>query len=237
MNKCLCKPAKCLLTALVALAGTESHCSIIKGAQGCSAERPFPALIRSQTKWRRVQIEGGSASSWSKGMWEPDRFADTSHLHLEWKERKSTRQPVLEGRTSGWPILFSLFKVSATTCQRSQATVPDGSGVSDSSSGLLQCLHVTSTSRTAKIKQVIASRTTRKETQKHVSTWEKVSASCHTPAPSTGDIQGKREKRAPLYSNHCPPSEMYFTDFRVSLLSSQTHPMLPGQGMSERGRL
>lgn len=91
---------------------------------------------------------------------------------------------------------FFHLKISATTCQRSQATVPDASRVSAASS-LLQCLHVTIPRRTAKIKQVTASSTTRKETQKHDITREKVSASCHTPAPSTWGIQGKRQKYLP----------------------------------------
>lgn len=70
---------------------------------------------------------------------------------------------------TGCPILISPSEVSATTspCQRSQATVPDGRGVLGASSGLLQCLHMTNPRRTAKIKQVTASRVTGRETQIH----------------------------------------------------------------------
>lgn len=145
-----------------------SHC---KGApqRGCSAQGLFPC-----TDLESSQMKEGADSRWGlqvvEGTREQDRFADTSHPHSEWKElEKSTRQSILEGRTSRCPIHFSPFKVPATTYQRSQATVPDGSGACDASSGLLQCLHVTSPSRTVKIKQVIASRKTREETQKHSS--------------------------------------------------------------------
>lgn len=50
MNNCLCEPAKCLSTALIALAGAESQLHHHKGIQGCSAAGPFPALIQSQSK-------------------------------------------------------------------------------------------------------------------------------------------------------------------------------------------
>lgn len=66
------------------------------------------------------------------------------------------------------PNSFFSFSGISHNVPESQATVPDRPGVPDASSGLFQCFHVTSPSRTAKIKHVSASRTTGGKAQKHV---------------------------------------------------------------------
>lgn len=77
-------------------------------------------------------------------------------------ERNEERKAIGTGRENQEkPSSFSSLQSICYNTPESQATVPDGSRVSDAR-GLLACLHVTSPSRTAKIKEVMASRTTRK---------------------------------------------------------------------------
>lgn len=138
-----------------------------------------------------------------------------------------------EGRTSSRPILFSPFQVSATVCQRSQATMPDRPRDSDVSSGLFQCLHVTNPSRTAKIKHVSASRTTG---EKHRSRLEHKKRQCLLSyfSSQSRENSGKEKKPTIACTGSITPRAV---SLRVLLLYSETCPMLPGQGMSKRRRL
>lgn len=133
-----------------------------------------------------------------------------------------------EERTSSCPILFSPFQVSATVCQRSQATIPDRPRDSDVSSGLFQCLHVTSPSRTAKIKHVSASRTTG---ENHRSMLEHKKRQCLLSYFSSQSRENSGKEKKPhncLYRLHYPRA----VSLRVLLLYSENCRMLPGQGMS-----
>lgn len=94
---------------------------------------------------------------------------------------------------AGCSALTSPSKASdiASPCQRSQAAVLDGcGGGAGASTGSLLCFHMTNASRTAKMKQVSASSTTRRETKTQVSMQKNSSALCHFLTPQTAGIGG-----------------------------------------------
>lgn len=161
--------AKHLLTALLTLGGA-----------ALSSQRYTELLIYRassstdprQNEQRRVHVWGGAANSWAQRIGEEDKFAGTSCANPEYikKEKKAKKGncywregPVVAGCSALTPP--SKAFVITSPCHRSQATVLDGCGGGGSSSSLL-CFLMTNASRTAKIKQVSASSTTRRETKK-----------------------------------------------------------------------
>lgn len=98
MNNCLCKPAKCLLTALIALTGAKSHSSVIKKVHRAVQLKDL------FLHWSRVKPNEGEYI-FKVGLWVADlrergsrTGLQTSHLHLEWKDIVKEHKAINTGK-------------------------------------------------------------------------------------------------------------------------------------------